>query len=66
MGDLRLQEAAVNRSIGRSSMASSPKNSIIKKKHKFNALGNLDGNSDVPEDELDALSDYIYKQIGDC
>lgn len=33
--------------------ASSPK------KQKFKALGNLDGDLDVPHEELDALSEYI-------
>lgn len=33
------------------------------KKHRFKTLGNLDGDSDVPQEELDALSVYIYQSI---
>lgn len=32
-------------------------------KYKFRALSNLDGDFDVPEEELDAVTAYIYQQI---
>lgn len=32
-------------------------------KHTFRAPSNLDKDSDVPEEELDAMTDYICQQI---
>lgn len=44
-------------------MEKSQKSSARKNKlHRFKALGNLDGESDVPEDELEALSNYIHQR----